>query len=75
MEVWNNFAYPKWIYSMSLPGIFGLKLFAMPLLGYFGYLAFALAAYSFYVFANSLYRKPKQIQIDVNGTLNGRESS
>ncbi len=69
-ELWNNFAYPKWIYLMSVPGIFGVKLFAMPLLGYFGYLSFALEAYSFYVFASSLYQKPKRILINVDGTLN-----
>jgi hypothetical protein len=39
-ELWNFYAYPKWIYHV--PGVEFWKLFEMPALGYLGYLPFAL---------------------------------
>jgi hypothetical protein len=43
-ELWNYFAYPKWIYHT--PGVEFFKVFEMPLLGYIGYLFFAWELYS-----------------------------
>ena len=45
-EMWNYFAYPKWIYHV--PWGNGLHVFEMPLLGYGGYLPFALELYALY---------------------------
>lgn len=39
-ELWNVYAYPKWIYH--IPGVGFWKVFEMPVLGYLGYLPFAL---------------------------------
>jgi hypothetical protein len=43
-EMWNYFAYPKWIYFT--PGVEFLRIFEMPLLGYIGYLFFAWELYA-----------------------------
>lgn len=45
-EMWNYYAYPKWIYQV--PWGDWLHLFEMPLLGYGGYLPFALELYALY---------------------------
>lgn len=45
-EMWNYFAYPKWIYHV--PWGNWLHIFEMPLLGYGGYLPFALELYALY---------------------------
>jgi hypothetical protein len=45
-EMWNFFAYPKWIYQ--IPGVGFLHIFEMPILGYLGYLPFALELYALY---------------------------
>ena len=45
-EMWNYFAFPKWIYNV--PWGNWLHLFEMPLLGYGGYLPFALELYALY---------------------------
>jgi hypothetical protein len=45
-EMWNFFAYPKWIYQV--PWGDWLHIFEMPLLGYGGYLPFALELYAMY---------------------------
>jgi hypothetical protein len=45
-EMWNFYAYPKWIYQV--PGVDVLRVFEMPLLGYGGYLPFALELYALY---------------------------
>ncbi len=45
-EMWNFYAYPKWIYHV--PGVGFLKIFEMPILGYGGYLPFALELYALY---------------------------
>lgn len=39
-EMWNNYSYPKWVYS--IPYVQRFQIFEMPLLGYFGYLPFGL---------------------------------
>ncbi len=39
-EMWNNFSYAKWIYS--IPFVQKFHIFEMPLLGYAGYLSFGL---------------------------------
>jgi len=45
-EMWNFYAFPKWIYHVS-PFEF-LYLFEMPLMGYGGYLPFGLELFAFY---------------------------
>ncbi|HEX9012054.1 MAG TPA: hypothetical protein VF813_01010 [Anaerolineaceae bacterium] len=45
-EMWNYFAYPKWIYQV--PGVSFLHIFEMPLLGYLGYFPFALELFALY---------------------------
>jgi hypothetical protein len=45
-EMWNYFAYPKWMYTV--PWVNFLHIFEMPLLGYGGYLPFALELYALY---------------------------
>lgn len=45
-EMWNYFAYPKWVYHVPWGGWF--HIFEMPLLGYGGYLPFALELYAVY---------------------------
>ena len=45
-EMWNFYAYPKWIYQV--PAADWFHIFEMPLLGYGGYLPFALELYALY---------------------------
>lgn len=45
-EMWNYYAYPKWIYHVPIADWF--HIFEMPLLGYGGYLPFALELYALY---------------------------
>jgi hypothetical protein len=45
-EMWNFYAYPKWVYHVAWGG--WLKVFEMPLLGYGGYLPFSLELYALY---------------------------
>jgi hypothetical protein len=45
-EMWNYYAYPKWIYHVPWGNWF--HIFEMPLLGYGGYLPFALELYALY---------------------------
>ncbi|MCB0668189.1 MAG: hypothetical protein KDC80_20325 [Saprospiraceae bacterium] len=47
-EMWNYFAYPKWIYEV--PFVDFWYIFEMPLPGYLGYLPFALELYAMYHF-------------------------
>jgi hypothetical protein len=42
-EMWNNYSYPKWVYS--IPYVQGFQIFEMPLVGYLGYLPFGLQCY------------------------------
>ena len=45
-EMWNYYAFPKWIYNV--PGVGFFHIFEMPLLGYLGYLPFALELFAMY---------------------------
>lgn len=45
-EMWNFFAFPKWIYQV--PWVDFFRIFEMPLLGYGGYLPFSLELYAMY---------------------------
>src|SRR5829696_1893756 len=52
-EMWNYYAYPKWIYQVPLAD--WLHIFEMPLLGYGGYLPFALELYALYHWVSGLF--------------------
>jgi hypothetical protein len=56
-EMWNFYAYPKWIYQVPWVGV--LKIFEMPALGYGGYLPFALELYALYHLAMGLIKKKR----------------
>ncbi|MBR9997963.1 MAG: hypothetical protein KFF73_03285 [Cyclobacteriaceae bacterium] len=45
-EMWNFYAYPKWIYHT--PGVEFFHVFEMPLLGYLGYIPFSFELFAFY---------------------------
>lgn len=45
-EMWNYYAFPKWIYHV--PPFEFLYIFEMPLMGYGGYLPFGLELFAFY---------------------------
>jgi hypothetical protein len=45
-ELWNYYAYPKWIYQ--IPGVEFLYVFEMPVLGYLGYIPFSFELFAFY---------------------------
>lgn len=45
-ELWNFYAYPKWVYRV--PFVDFLHVFEMPLLGYGGYLPFSLELFALY---------------------------
>jgi hypothetical protein len=45
-EMWNYYAYPKWIYHT--PGVEFLHVFEMPILGYLGYIPFSFELFAFY---------------------------
>jgi hypothetical protein len=45
-EMWNIYAFPKWIYHV--PPFEFLYVFEMPLIGYGGYLPFGLELFAFY---------------------------
>ncbi len=65
-EMWNYFAFPKWIYH--IPWANCCHIFEMPLLGYGGYLPFALELYATYhLLAGILGQKQsKYVQIEVD---------
>jgi len=48
-EMWNYYAFPKWIYHV--PPFEFLYIFEMPLMGYGGYLPFGLELFAFYQLA------------------------
>ena len=62
-EMWNYYAYPKWIYSV--PGVGVLHVFEMPLLGYGGYLPFALELYALYHFVMGLFGHRRTNYVDL----------
>lgn len=45
-ELWNYYAYPKWIYDVPFVGV--LHIFEMPALGYGGYLPFGMELFALY---------------------------
>lgn len=45
-EMWNYYAYPKWVYHV--PFVNFAHIFEMPLLGYGGYLPFAMELFALY---------------------------
>lgn len=51
-EMWNYFAYPKWVYHVPWGQFW--HIFEMPLLGYGGYLPFALELFAVYHLAAGL---------------------
>jgi hypothetical protein len=57
-ELWNYYAYPKWIYRT--PGVEFLRVFEMPLLGYIGYLFFA---WELYALRNLMWREAPALRI------------
>ena len=62
-EMWNFFAFPKWIYEVPFVGF--LKLFEMPALGYGGYLPFALELHALYHIVTGLLGDKKQKYVDI----------
>jgi hypothetical protein len=62
-EMWNIYAFPKWIYQVPWVGYF--HLFEMPALGYGGYLPFALELYALYHLMMGLlgYKKLQYVEI------------
>lgn len=56
-EMWNFYAYPKWIYQV--PFVDFLHIFEMPLLGYGGYLPFSLELFAIYHLVVGLFGKKK----------------
>ncbi len=58
-EFWNSTARTGWYYTwqQSLPFIFQIKLFEMPILGYIGYWPFALELYVMYRFVRLIFSK------------------
>lgn len=63
-EMWNYYAYPKWIYHVKPFEFF--YIFEMPLLGYGGYLPFGLETFALYHLIGGLLglSRPDYLQID-----------
>lgn len=63
-EMWNYFAYPKWIYEV--PWANCCHVFEMPLLGYGGYLPFALELFAVYhlLTGRQAKKEPHYVQIE-----------
>ncbi len=66
-EMWNYWAYPKWIYHVPFVS-FG-KIFEMPILGYFGYWPFALELFVVYTLACNLLKVSHDYFLPVVGPL------
>ena len=64
-EMWNYFAYPKWIYQ--IPWGDCCRIFEMPLLGYGGYLPFALELYALVQLAAGLLGAKRTDYIQIAG--------
>jgi hypothetical protein len=62
-EMWNIYAFPKWIYQV--PWVSHFHLFEMPALGYGGYMPFALELYAIYHFLMGLlgHKKLKYVEL------------
>jgi hypothetical protein len=54
-EMWNVFAYPKWIYD--IPYLEVLHVFEMPLAGYGGYIPFGWELFALYSFFHGFQKK------------------
>lgn len=52
-EMWNFYAYPKWIYHT--PGVEFMYVFEMPLPGYLGYIPFSFELFAFYYLVRSIW--------------------
>jgi hypothetical protein len=63
-EMWNYFAYPKWVYQVAWGS--WLHIFEMPLLGYGGYLPFALELYAFYHLIMGFVGQPHSTYVRVH---------
>ncbi len=63
-EMWNFFAWPKWIYSV--PGVNFLHIFEMPLLGYGGYMPFALELFSLYHLIVGMLGEKKSVYMQID---------
>ena len=63
-EMWNYYAYPKWVYHVKPFEFF--YIFEMPLLGYGGYLPFGLETFALYHLICGLLglSRPDYLQID-----------
>lgn len=57
-ELWNYWAYPKWVYH--IPGLGFARLFELPALGYLGYLPFGLELYPF---LHLILRRPPDLRL------------
>ena len=68
-EMWNFYAYPKWVYYVAWGG--WLKVFEMPLLGYGGYLPFALELYALYHLLAGLlgHKKTDYVRLNCSESL------
>jgi hypothetical protein len=65
-EMWNYFAYPKWVYH--IPWADCCHIFEMPLLGYGGYLPFALELYATYHLLARMFGQKRNgyVQVEVD---------
>jgi hypothetical protein len=57
-EMWNFYAYPKWIYHVPFVGF--LKVFEMPLLGYLGYIPFSFELFALYHLVTGIFKQKEQ---------------
>ena len=57
-EMWNFYAYPKWIYHVPFVGF--LQIFEMPLLGYLGYIPFAFELFALYHLVTGVLKQAEQ---------------
>ena len=57
-EMWNFYAYPKWIYHVPFVGF--LKVFEMPVLGYGGYIPFSWELFALYHLVTGILRQEEQ---------------
>lgn len=62
-EMWNFFAYPKWVYHVPWADFW--HVFEMPLLGYGGYLPFALELFAIYHLVTGLLGDKEQNYVQI----------
>lgn len=62
-EMWNFFAYPKWVYHVPWADFW--HVFEMPLLGYGGYLPFALELFAIYHLVTGLLGDKDQNYVQI----------